>query len=267
MNVRRAWAVSYRYMLLLRGNGTRVFQLFVWGALDITIWGFLTKYLDSVGAAGFSFTPVLLGAVVFYQFMARAQQGISTPFLEDVWSRNLLNFFASPLSVTEYVTGLTLASIITSIIGGVFVTLFAVLVFGLPIWSIGLSAFAFFLILFIFGVCLGIVAISALLRWGPSAEWFVWPIPTIMSPFIGVFYPISVLPPWMQMISKILPASYVFSNLRNILINHTFSMQDLFLGLGLDLIFLALACILFVNIYHRAVQSGAIARYSAESFS
>ncbi len=267
MNLLRAWAICYRYLLLLRGNGTRVFQLFVWGTLDIVVWGFLTKYLDSVGGAGFSFTPVLLGAVVFYQFMSRAQQGVSTPFLEDIWSRNLLNFFGSPLSVSEYVTGLVFTSIITSAIGGVFVTVFAALVFGFPVWSLGLPAFSFFAILFVFGISLGVVAISVLLRWGPSAEWFVWPIPTIMSPFIGVFYPVSVLPVWMQWVSKILPASYVFANLRSIFVEHQFSSQDLLLGFALDAVFLVLACMLFLRVYKKAIRTGSIARYSAESFS
>src|SRR3954462_7872611 len=111
MNLSRALAVTYRYLLLIKGSFSRVFQIFVWAALDIVLWGFLTRYLDSVGGATFSFTPVLLGAVVLWELVSRAQQGVSTPFLEDIWSHNLLNYFASPLSVVEYVFGLTCAGL------------------------------------------------------------------------------------------------------------------------------------------------------------
>src|SRR4051812_26053072 len=117
MNLRRSQAIALRYLLLLKDNPTRSFQIIIWSLLDILLWGFLTKYLDSVGAAGFSFVPVLLGAVVLLSFFTRSQQGMSTPFLEDVWSRNLLNYFASPLSIAEYLTGFVAISTITSTAG------------------------------------------------------------------------------------------------------------------------------------------------------
>jgi ABC-2 type transport system permease protein len=98
MNLRRASAIVLRYYFLLSDSGMRVIQIFVWSALDIVLWGFITKYLASISAT-FAFVPAFLGAVMLWEFLSRVQQGISTPFLEDVWSRNLLNFFASPLRV------------------------------------------------------------------------------------------------------------------------------------------------------------------------
>jgi hypothetical protein len=43
----------------------------------------------------------------------------------------------------------------------------------------------FLLILFLFGVALGICTSAVVLRLGPSAEWFVWPVPAVVSPFAG----------------------------------------------------------------------------------
>ncbi len=267
MKYERALAITYRYFLLVRGNWTRAFQIFIWGAIDIVLWGFITRYLDSVGGQSVNFTTVFLGAVILWEFVTRAQQGVSSPFLEDIWSRNLLNLFGSPLSVGEYLFGLLVTSILTSIAGFAVLVLFAAYAFGFPLWSIGLPVLAFLGILFIFGSVLGVVAISILLRFGPSAEWFVWPIPAILSPFVGVFYPVSVLPVWMQSIAHVLPVSYVFENLRSLSTEGTFSSSELLLATGLDFVLLGAACLLFVYIHRRALQSGAIARFSAESYS
>jgi ABC-2 type transport system permease protein len=266
MNFRRLFAITYRYFLLLRDNFTRSFQILVWALLDIVLWGFITKYLDSIGNPGFSFVPILLGAVTLWAFMSRAMQGVSTPFLEDVWSRNLLNIFASPLTIGEYIGGLVLASVATSSLGLFCMTILAAWLFGLTLWSLGAAFAAFIVLLFIFGVGVGVIAIGIVLRLGPSAEWFVWPIPTILTPFVGVYYPIGVLPLWMQFVSRVLPPTYVFEGLRGVIEKNVVDWGALGIGFILDIIFLVLAYGFFLYIYRRAVQSGAIARYSAESF-
>lgn len=266
MKFTRSGAVALRYFYLLRDNWIRVFQIFIWATLDIILWGFITKYLDDVGGAVFSFTTLLLSAVTLWAFMTRAMQGITTPFLEDVWSRNLLNMFGSPLSVTEYILGLSVTSICTSVLGLIFMLLLASAVFGLPLISLGLPFALFVLLLFVFGVALGILGICIVLMKGPAAEWFVWPLPTVLTPLVGVYYPISVLPTWLQYLSEVIPATHVFEGLRGVIERGTVNVHALVLASVLDAVFLALSWALFVFVYRRAVRSGAIARYSAESF-
>ncbi len=129
----------------------------------------------------------MLGAVLLWDFMARVMQGITTAFLEDVWSRNFLNLFASPLSVSEYLTGLVLSSIATSIIGLAVMIGLATLAFGLSFFVYGSMLAAFLLVLFLFGISLGIFGCALVLRFGPAAEWFIWPIPAFISPLACVF--------------------------------------------------------------------------------
>ena len=105
------------------------------------------------------------------------------------------------------------------------------------------------------------------LRLGPAAEWFVWPIPAVVSPFAGVFYPLSTLPTWMQSIGHLLPPSYVFEGMRTIVAGGTFSGTALLWGLGLAVLDILLACWFFTHVYRQAVRTGLIARYSAESVS
>lgn len=267
MNFTRIFAIVLRQFYLIRGSFSRVVPLFAWVAIDIVLWGFITKYLNSVTASGFNFVPSILGAVLLWDFFMRVMQGVTMAFFEDVWSRNFLNFFATPLSISEYVCGLVVSSILVSLIGLAIMLLLATLVFGLSFFSYGLMLIPFLLILFMFGIALGIVASAMVLRLGPSAEWFVWPIPALISPFAGVFYPLSILPSWMQYVSRMLPPAYVFESLRALVSGRPIPAAGLFIGFSLAIFYILLAYIVFISTYRYAARTGLIARYSAESVS
>jgi len=190
MKITHTLAIVLRQFYLMRGSLSRVLPLFVWAGIDIVLWGFITKYLNSFISSGFNFVPSLLGAVLLWDFLIRVMQGVTMTFFEDVWSRNFLNIFATALSISEYLMGLVLSSIATSSIGLVVMVVLATALFGLSFLVYGVMLVPFFLVLFMCGIALGILGSSMVLRLGPPAEWFVWPIPAIVSPFVGVFYPL-----------------------------------------------------------------------------
>jgi ABC-2 type transport system permease protein len=260
-------AVMLRYFYLLRGTPARWMPVFAWVAIDIVLWGFITRYLNSVTSSGLNFVPMLLGAVLLFDFFTRVMHGVAGVFLEDVWSRNFLNLFASPLTIPQYLLGLVVTSTVTSLIGLMVMLVLATTVFGLSFFAYGLTLGPFLLILFLFGVSLGICTSALVLRLGPSAEWLAWPVPAVVSPFAGVFYPISILPHWMQFIGKLLPVSYVFEGLRKIIAGGTVPAASLILGGGLAVMYVLLACWFFKRVFRHAVRTGILARYSAESLS
>ena len=260
-------ALLLRQYYLTRTSAPRLIPLFVWVVIDMVLWGYITRYLNSVSTAGLDFVPRLLGAVLLWDFFARVMQGVTMGFFEDVWSRNFLNLFASPMSIRDYITGIVVWSVLTSAIGLVVMLLLSTLVFGLSFVSYGAAVIPFLLILFVFGVSLGIVACGLVLRFGPAAEWFIWPIPALISPFAGVFYPISTLPVWMQAISRVLPPAYVFESLRAILAHRAVPQTALAASIGLAILDVVLAGWFFSRIYRHAVRTGLIARYSAETLS
>lgn len=267
MHFHRTAAIVLRQFYLLRGSASRVIPLFAWVAVDIVLWGFITRYLNTVASAGFNFVPVLLGAVLMWDFFTRVMQGVTMAFFEDVWSRNFLNIFATPLTLSEYLAGLVLSSIATSSIGLVVMLILATMVFGLSFFAYGATLIPFLLVLFLFGIALGILGSALVLRLGPAAEWFVWPIPALLSPFAGVFYPLSTLPDWMQLISYLLPPSYVFEGMRKIISGGAVSGSLLAWGGCLAAGYILLAFWFFTRVYRHAVRTGLIARYSAESLS
>ncbi len=265
MRLRRAAAIVLRQLYLMRGSPSRVIPLFAWVAVDIVLWGFITRYLNAITAAGIDWVPALLGAVLFWDFFIRVMQGVTMTFLEDVWSRNFLNVFATPLRVGEYVTGLVLSTILTSLVGLVVMLLLATWAFGLSFLSYGPVVVPFLLVLFLFGIAFGIAGAALVLRLGPAAEWFVWPIPALLSPFAGVFYPVSTLPAWMRAIARILPPSYVFDAMRAVVTGGSASAAHLATGGALAVGYVLLAAWIFVRVHRHAVRTGLIARYSAES--
>jgi ABC-2 type transport system permease protein len=267
VRARRIAAIVLRQYFLMRGSISRIVPMFVWVAIDIVLWGFITKYLTVITGSGFRFVPTLLGAVLLWDFLTRVMQGVTMAFFEDVWSRNFLNVFASPITVPEYLTGLVASSICTSSLGLAVMVTVATFAFGLSFFSYGVRMAAFLLVLFLSGIALGIFGTAIVLRLGPAAEWFIWPIPAVLSPFAGVFYPLSTLPRWMRAISRALPPSYVFEGMREVVAGRTPPAWELPVGFVLAVVAIVLACWLFARVFRYVVAHGLIARYSAETVS
>jgi ABC-2 type transport system permease protein len=117
MSPKRTAAIVLRQFYLLRGSPVRILPMLGWVAIDIVLWGFISRYLNTVASAGFNFVPALVGAVLLWDFLVRVMQGVTTALFEDVWSRNFLNIFATPLSISEYVSGLVITSTAMSLVG------------------------------------------------------------------------------------------------------------------------------------------------------
>lgn len=266
MRLPRIYAIFLRQLYLLTNNPTRLAGNFVWLTISIVQWGFITKYLGTLGKANFNFITVILGALILWEFLTRIQQGMMMAFLEDIWSNNLLNFFASPLTIAEYATGLLASSIITAAVGLLAMTMIAGLGFGYDIFVMGLHMIPSVIILFLFGTALGLFTCGMIFRLGPSAEWLSWPLPMILSLISGVYYPIETLPGPLAAIARCFPPAYVFESLRKV-IEQTAStpliLREQTIGLVLALGYLMLAFLLFRRVYRHNLATGRLARFNA----
>lgn len=267
MFLQRALAILLRQLYLLRGSPARIVPLFAWVAVDVVLWGFISRYLSVLTGSGAGLVASLLGAVLLWNLLTRVMQGVTMAFFEDVWSRNFLNLFSTPLSVAEYITGLVLSSIATSTVGLGVMLLVAWAVFGLSLGGYGVLLVPFLLVLFLSGIALGVFGTAVVLRLGPAAEWLIWPMPALVSPFACVFYPRATLPGWMQAVSYGVPPSYVFEGVRALVAGGPVPAEALLGSVGLGVLYLALTCAYFTRVYGQAVRSGSIARYSAETVS
>jgi ABC-2 type transport system permease protein len=267
MRYSRAAAIVLRQIYLLRGSPTRLLPMIAWVAIDIVLWGFITRYLSALTGPKVNLVASILGAVLLWDFLGRVMQGVTTAFFEDVWSRNFLNLFATPLTIADYLGGLVATGIGTSVLGLVAMLTLATTVFGFSFFTYGVAVVPFILVLFVTGISLGILGTAIVLRLGPASEWLIWPIPSLLSPFAGVFYPLSTLPGWMQAIGHVLPPTYVFEAMRSIVAGQSAPMDLLAMAVGLSAVYLLAACWIFARVYRFALRTGLIARYSAESAS
>lgn len=260
-----AYAIVYRYFSILRGSPDRVMGLYIWMMVDMVLWGFISIYLNNIVAGKFNALSVFLGAVLLSNFFSRVMLNINMTFFEDMWSRNFLNLFASPIRISEYLVGMIICGVVTSTGGLVIAFTTGAMIFGFSPWEYGAALLPYVMVLYLFGIALGIVGCAIVLARGPSSEWFIWPIPAILTPFSGAYYPISTLPEWMQQVSAILPSAYVFEGLRHGLNGGALQADKLALGFLLSVLYIVLAGIVFVRVYRKTIRSGLIARYTAEN--
>ena len=260
MNPKRIFAIFLRQLFLLK-RGSRLINIFYWSSIDLILWGFITVYLNSVGGSSLNFMTVMLGAVILWNFLFRVQYGVTVSFLEDSWARNFMNLFSSPLSTSEYVSGLILTSIFNGLASLVTAVIIARLIFSYSIFQLGIAVLPFIVILFIFGWAIGLFATAVVMRLGPSAEVFAWSFPALFTPFSSVFYPIYALPQALQPIANALPTAHVFEGMRSVILAGSFDSSRLFLALGLALFYFVLSYAFLLWSYRAVLRKGLFTRF------
>ena len=195
-----------RYWYLLRSSFARLIELIYWPAVQMLMWGFLQTYLAGQASLYARAGGVLIGAVMLWDILFRGQLGFSISFLEEMYARNLGNLMISPLRASEFVAALMIMSIMRLAIGIVPVTLLAIWFFGFNLWALGLALAAFFANLMLTGWAVGIFVSGLVLRNGLGAETFAWSIMFLFLPLTCVYYPVAVLPAWLQAVRLVAAA-------------------------------------------------------------
>jgi ABC-2 type transport system permease protein len=241
ISLSRVGALIQRHAYLYQRSLPRIMEIFFWPLMDLLVWGFITVYLREFDLRLPRFVGFFLGALILWDILYRAQQGISISFLEEVWSKNLLNLFVSPMRPCEFLVALMTISVGKMLTAGAASVLIAWLFYSFNIFVIGISLIPFVLNLLIMGWAIGIISMSAILRYGQEAEVLAWGLGFLIQPISAVFYPVSVLPAWIQPVALLIPASHVFEGMRTVLETGTFPYDSLIKALLLNGIYLTLS--------------------------
>jgi ABC-2 type transport system permease protein len=255
MNARRIQALLLRYLLVYR-NPLRALEAFFWPIMDLLVWGFVTRYLQSRSAALSAGVTFLIGAMIFWDILYRSQQGLTLAFLEDIWSRNVLNLFSAPLRVREFLAATYLAGLIKTASIALLLTVLAWVFYDFNLLSLGFGLGPLVANLVLMGWALGMITTALILRWGQAAEALAWAVPFLIQPFAAVFYPLATLPAWVQRVAWLIPATHVFEGLRAVLEVRGFPWTHLLWATGLNLIYLTLAGYTFYALYTAARVRG-----------
>jgi ABC-2 type transport system permease protein len=257
-SLRRMAALVRRYIYLLRSSGVRIVELIYWPFLQMLTWGFLQTYLAGTENPYAQAAGVLIGSVLLWDILFRSKIGFSTTFIEEMWSRNLGNLLTSPLRPFELVAALSLWSIIRLSVGMIPVSIAAFIIFGFNLLDLGLALAAFFFVLVLTSWALGLMAAGVILRYGLGAEELAWSLAFLLLPLCCVYYPVSVLPDWLQAVALALPPTHVFEGMRSILLHNTFNPADLWWALGLNAIYLVAGYAIFSWFLSSARENGTL---------
>jgi ABC-2 type transport system permease protein len=256
LSLRRVGAMVLRHYYLMRGSWPRLLELIYWPTLQMTLWGFITVFFQSHSTWLAQAAGVLISAVLLWDVMFRGQISLFLSFLEEIWSRNLGQLFVSPLRPIELVVALVVVSLARTVIGVGGAALLAVLLFDISIFDLGLPLIAFFLNLIVFGWALGLVVSGLVLRYGQGAESLAWAAIFLVQPVSGVYYPIAVLPEWLQAIAWALPSAHVFEGMRAVLIDGVFRADLLVAAVALNVLYMAAGTAIFLGIVRYARVHG-----------
>ncbi|HAG50287.1 MAG: ABC transporter [Deltaproteobacteria bacterium GWC2_42_51] len=260
MKIHRVLALVIRHLYLYKRSIPRLMEVFYWPFLDLVIWGFITIYLTKFKGTLPDFIAFLLGALILWDILFRSQQGLSVSFLEDMWARNLLNIFVSPIRPIEYIFALMLVSIVKLLLASIVMVIFAWLFYSFNIFLLGLSLIPMIVNLVIMGWGLGIITMALILRLGQEAEVLAWAVAFLFQPVSAVFYPVSVLPPFLQTIAQFIPASHIFEGMRIIISGGGFPMHDVLWATALNFIYILTALVFFYWNFSIVRRKGLLAR-------
>lgn len=256
MKWHRVTAIVMRHVYNFGHSWDRISDAFYWPAMDILLWGLTTQYLSQQGGKLPLVAIVVLTGLIYWQIVWRSQYEITTNLLEELWSHNLVNLWATPLKLREWVSGVLLLGMGKMVVtlgfaSGLAWWLYAVNIYATGWWFVPLLA-----LLLMTGWWVGFLVSGLIIRFGTRIQTLAWAGVYILAPFSGIFYPITVLPAWGQMVARFLPTSYAFEGMRIILTGGRWPVEQVTISLGLNLVYLILAIMLFNDLFNKRKAKG-----------
>ena len=258
MNWNKVYGLSLRHFYLIKSSFPRILDLIYWPSIQIFLWGFISKFFTLSSSYYNNTVGVILSAAILYDFLFRSSISYNMMFLEEIWSRNFTNLFIAPIRIREIVAALTLTAILRTLIGLVPAVLIAIPLFGVSVLKLGLPLIFLLLSLYLFGVTLGLLVTSGLLRYGPSFENIAWASLFFLAPLGCIYYPIEILPTSLQFIAKGLPLVHVFEEVRSILIDNSVNYLNILKSISISVVYFIFGVIVFYISYFGAKKRGTL---------
>ena len=258
MKIRRILSLMLRHFYLIKASLPRIVDLIYWPTVQIILWGFVSKFFTMHSSYFNNTAGIILSAAILYDFLFRSSISYNMLFLEEIWSRNLINLFVSPIKISEIVIALTCTALLRTMIGLVPAVLIAIPLFGISLLELGYPLILLLLSLYIFGITLGLLVTAGLVRFGPSFENIAWASLFFIAPIGCIYYPVEILPTWLQPIALALPLAHIFEETRSILITNTVHYSNIYYALMLNMIYLFLAICTFYYSFKTAKIKGSL---------
>jgi len=263
----RSWlrmrAIARRHAYVLVRSPHRLFDVSLWPLVDVVLFGSLAAFVGKNGASGASTAAgYLLAGIILWHVIYQSQIAMSTGFLEETWTRNLLNMMVTPVREVEYVAGVALFGMVKLAIGVGVMVLGAFAFFSFDAWTLGWGVIPIAITLLIVGWAISLLVIGLVLRFGTGAEALAWGVMFILLPLSGVFYPIDALPTVLQPLAQALPTTHAFEALRGLVDGTGLDWVQVGLAAVGSVVMLLLACWYLVYMLKLFRSRGYITRYT-----
>ncbi|OGN06959.1 MAG: hypothetical protein A3B86_03350 [Candidatus Yanofskybacteria bacterium RIFCSPHIGHO2_02_FULL_38_22b] len=261
MKIRRIYAVTLRSLYSSIHSLDKMTDAFYWPMIDLFLWGLTGTYFITTSENP---TPILhwiVAAIVLWTVVYRAQYEISGNLLEELWSRNLVNLFVSPLKFSEWLIGFLAVGIIKSIASLAFAGVLALFLYKFQVLILGWRLLGYAGILLMTGWALGFFVTGIILRYGTRIQAIAWTIVWVIAPFAAVYYPMSILPEWGQYVARLIPITYVFEDMRLVIQTGSGNNINLLYGFALNGFYLILSYIFIRRSFSAVLKRGLVKVY------
>jgi ABC-2 type transport system permease protein len=253
-------AIILRHAYEVRHNGNHLANMVYWPVVNIVVWGFFTIYLRRGDNLRPGLVSCLLGAVILWGLFNAFQRDMAVGFLDELWSRNLINLFASPLSISEYLTGLITINLIKATVGMVAEALIAWIFYQYNLFPMLPAFIPFILNLALFALAVGIAVTGLIFRYTTKFQTMAWSIAGLLMPLSCVFYPLKALPGFLRPVAWLLPTTHSFEGMRQAIEHGEFSPFHFKMGLALNLVYFVLAALFFRRMFESARSRGLLVK-------
>lgn len=261
MKLYRIYALFSRYMKILFNDFSRIIDFFYWPFVDMVVFGFTSKWMEN--SSNSKITVMLLSGLILWQAANRANMEVSYGLIEELWSKNVVNLFVTPITLSEWIVAVMSCGIIKAIFSVIYSAIIVWLIYSINFFDIGLLGIPLFLLLILTGWIMGFFAASIIIYSGQRYQSFVWMAVWLFSLISAVYYPVDVLPVWVQLVSKLFPAVYIFEGMRDFYSTGIWPLSQMLTALTLNIIYLVLILILFKIIFEKSRAKG-LARLEVE---
>ncbi len=255
MKMHRIMAIVRRHFLLTFRRADRIINVLYWPFLNIVLWGITSMWMQQQSQNANIITMILTG-LILWQIVFRVNLETAKGLFEELLSHNVVNLFSTPLSLAEWIVAMMILGVINLILVMVCCSLAVWLLYGINILVLGWSLIPFMLSLLIAGWFIGFFICGLLINWGLKAQDFVFTVGWVFAPFSAIYYPLNVLPHWLQVIGKCLPMTYVFEVMRGVLTNEPVPPYYLTMSFILDFIYLTLSLLFFWYMFENSRTKG-----------
>ncbi|MFA6527315.1 MAG: ABC transporter permease [Candidatus Babeliales bacterium] len=256
MELHRIKAIFYRLVRADFLNAAKMFDDIFWPSVDILMIGMMAVWFQNSQPGGVNILLILLVNDTLWQSLIRANHAIAMNILAELFDKNLVNLFSTPLVIGEWlVAGMSLA-----LLKAFFVTLLCsvlcLIFYGTNIFVLGPLLFVGVISLFMFGLITGLFSASLIIYGGQRYQSAAWSMCWLVAPFCAVFYPLAILPAWMQYIGLALPPTYFFEGVRTFVASDVMPYKLLAINFLLNIVYLGGALALFRSAFEKSRDLG-----------